>query len=78
MAIFKNTSGEDREVSLDGTMRFVSAGDTFEVPDELAEPLRYQPHFTADADTLARWAAETAPAVTPDDPTTKSTKGGKN
>jgi hypothetical protein len=46
MATFKNTSGTDLEVSVDGINRFVEAGGVFDVPDEHADRLRSQPAFT--------------------------------
>lgn len=47
MATFKNVSGEDREVVVDGRNIFVADGDTFDVDDELAPTLAEQPHFSA-------------------------------
>lgn len=46
MATFKNVSGEDREVTVDGRPIFVADGDSFDVADELAPTLRDQPHFS--------------------------------
>jgi hypothetical protein len=46
MASFKNVSGVDREVSVDGRLVFVAAGDPFDVADEFAPSLRDQPHFS--------------------------------
>lgn len=45
MAQFKNVSGGDLEVVVDGTPRHVPDGDVFEVPDEHADRLRLQPSF---------------------------------
>lgn len=47
MAIFKNISGTDLDVSVDGAAQsnLVLNGDTFEVPDEHADRLRLQPAF---------------------------------
>lgn len=46
MATFKNVSGEDREVSVDGRSIFVASGDSFDVDDEFAPTLAEQPHFS--------------------------------
>lgn len=90
MATFKNVSGEDREVSVDGRSIFVADGDSFDVADEHAPTLRHQPHFLADDDTLARWKAEDEAAKASDEAkrnadeeaakaaTKATTKGGKN
>jgi hypothetical protein len=45
MASFKNVSGVDREVFVDGRLVFVAAGDSFDVDDDFASTLRDQPHF---------------------------------
>lgn len=46
MAAFKNVSGVDREVSVDGRLVFVAADDQFDVADDFAPTLRDQPHFS--------------------------------
>jgi hypothetical protein len=46
MASFKNVSGVDREVSVDGRLVFVEAGGSFDVGDDFASTLREQPHFS--------------------------------
>jgi hypothetical protein len=48
MSAFKNVSGEDREVLIDGRPIHVAAGDSFTVPDEHDTSLESQPHFTID------------------------------
>lgn len=45
MAQFKNVSGVDLEVSVDGTPKSVPADAVFEVNDEHADRLRLQPSF---------------------------------
>lgn len=46
MPTFKNVSGVDREVYIDGRSVFVADGDSFDVTDEHAPTLRDQPHFS--------------------------------
>lgn len=45
VATFKNTSGTDLEVWVDGKGVLVEAGTTFDVPEEHADGLRSQPSF---------------------------------
>lgn len=45
MSTFKNISGEDRGVLVDGIRLHVPAGDTFEVADSHDDSLVEQPHF---------------------------------
>lgn len=45
MARFKNVSGVDLEVSVDGARRLVAAGKEFTVPDQFADRYRQQPVF---------------------------------
>jgi len=69
MAVFINTSGEDREVAVDGQMRFVAAGASFIVPDDLAPSFASQPHFTDDLDPVET-VAQKAPVLSPAPPVT--------
>lgn len=45
MATFKNVSGVDLEVRVDGTGQHVPAGESFDVPEPHADRLRLQPNF---------------------------------
>lgn len=45
MTTFKNVSGVDLEVWVNGAAVYAPAGDVFDVPDEHADGLRLQPNF---------------------------------
>lgn len=62
MAVFKNVSGGDREVAVDGRFVFVADADTFTIKDEFADALREQPFFEEQTSkTKKNPAADAAP-----------------
>lgn len=58
MAVFKNTSANDRDIPLLGLL--ARSGDTFDVPDDLADGFRSQPEF------VEQIPAPSAPTPLPD------------